>query len=705
MRARSLSLFLLASALVPASAVAQDDPPEPCDVAVLGAPSSWVNNFDLQIVLAADGRLGRIDAFELSEYTPDADDLEPYDAVLVYTEEPFADADLMGDRLADFVDEGGGVVVSAYAFSGPTGIGGRLVSEGYMPFTNTGTNSGLAGPMRMEPVIPWHETLSGVVAFYGGSGSFHSAGISLTPGAEIVANWQNGQPLLATKEDVGAGRVAGLNIFPPSNLFAEVYAPAADNWTILTEGSQLMSSSLIWACNRTETCFNSVINQDLNCNGTDFSSELPLDPLAPNECDTVDVDPDGDGIVDINQDNYFNFGEWGCLFDVVALNLDADADGLGGTPLQICLDEATGEPFQCPAPPPFPDLITPVCDNCPNDFNPDQRNIDCDGHGNQCDPCPTIPPAMGATHQDRDGDTVGDDCDNCGLVPNTDQGDGDYDRVGDLCDNCLVVYNPDQSDVEPPFGDGVGDLCDNCPEDINPGQGDIDMDGVGDICDNCIATVNPDQLDSDGDLLGDACDPCPFDPTPDNTDTDGDGVGDRCDICPFDADALQLDVDGDSLGDACDNCPLLPNFSQSDGDGDGVGDGCDNCEDFPNEDQLDQDADLFGDACDNCILVPNTDQLDREDDSWGDLCDVCPDLYDPAQFDVDVDGVGDICDNCPTHPNGRQTDVDRDGIGDECDIQVRGGGAVTGFCSTGPVPSNAAFGLLALLALGVRRRR
>ena len=59
---------------------------------------------------------------------------------------------------------------------------------------------------------------------------------------------------------------------------------------------------------------------------------------------------------------------------------------------------------------------------------------------------------------DRDGDGVPDTSDNCPDVYNPDQKDTDGDGIGDACDNCPKVANPDQTDSD---GDGLGDACDN----------------------------------------------------------------------------------------------------------------------------------------------------------------------------------------------------------------------------------------------------
>ena len=185
---------------------------------------------------------------------------------------------------------------------------------------------------------------------------------------------------------------------------------------------------------------------DINCNGTPYEDEPPVDATLDLCQAAIEINPEA-----TSQDWFYDYASFGCQYYLG--EQEADEDGRGGGQITISSGDS-------------PDRITTLtCDNCPEDFNPLQEDVDCDA--------------------------VGDLCDNCPEINNPNQFDADMDGIGDDCDLCVRIPS-DNSDAD---GDFVGDQCDNCIDLVNPLQGDTDEDGFGDVCDTCPGIVDPDQPD------------------------------------------------------------------------------------------------------------------------------------------------------------------------------------------------------------------
>ncbi|MHC4498232.1 MAG: hypothetical protein ACYS21_03855, partial [Planctomycetota bacterium] len=95
--------------------------------------------------LTATGRFSAVDYFYARYTTPSLATLVPYDAILAYTNFYPDNATLLGNVLADYVDAGGRVSISTYSFSTPWEMKGRIMTAGYSPLTNSGTNGNVSG--------------------------------------------------------------------------------------------------------------------------------------------------------------------------------------------------------------------------------------------------------------------------------------------------------------------------------------------------------------------------------------------------------------------------------------------------------------------------------------------------------------------------------------------------------------------------------
>lgn len=702
---------------VGSEALAQDK-----TLGILHAASSPTHAEDVRLFLLCTQPFSTVTLFDAAVDTPTIDELAGLDGILIFSEVgvSFADPIAMGDVAQEFLANGGGVTIagSALDVAGGTAIGGQLVSGGFMPIDMTEGTGTVANPMMdvRRLVIPLPEVDGGLSleewANYGfnefgiGQG-LHIDGLRRTTGAQNVVMWTvstfEREPLLTIKEPPGvlgstAGRIATLNFYPPSDRVNPTF------WDITTDFDQLLSHTIRYTMrddapgvmceDGNPGVYNTFVGQDYNCNGIDVNDE-PLVDITDMDC-MQNTDPDGNPYE--SADYYYDYNSFGCTIFMPPYD-DGDLDLLGGGTVSIERPDGL----------PLPWAQFNMCDNCQEDFNPDQLDVDCDGTGDLCDVCVFVNGMQGQANDDDD--CWGNDCDNCPRDENDDQNDADADGAGDVCDNCPEIPNPDQSDED---RGGVGDVCDNCTPSrhpfpdrygfwVNPDQANADNDRFGDLCDNCQFVQNDSQTDRDNDGLGDACDLCPDqgveedeDPQRDLIDSDGDGLGDACDVCVNDYNPEQGDIDQDGFGDACDNCPFTSNALQVDSDGDGIGDDCDVCPMIANPDQADADGDGVGDPCDNCPAVAN-DQDDRDQDGFGDNCDFCFNEVDPTftNRDADGDGLGDQCDNCKFTFNPGQEDADEDGLGDACDaLALRGGGR-------GCDASGGSAGLLVMLASGL----
>lgn len=161
-------------------------------VAVLGADSA-LRLTDVHDYLVPFSDIAVVDTFDVSSSTPSLSTLLDYDAVLVFSNYGFFDSVALGDVLADYVDVGGGVVLATFAWYGPSfDLEGRIMTD-YSPFEQADVN--LYTTADLGSYTSSHPIMEGVSAV----SEYYRDNVTLTAGAELVAEWNDTSPFMATK--------------------------------------------------------------------------------------------------------------------------------------------------------------------------------------------------------------------------------------------------------------------------------------------------------------------------------------------------------------------------------------------------------------------------------------------------------------------------------------------------------------------------
>lgn len=190
------------------------------DVLLIGAdvtsPIFGPNRVDIMKSRVINGaalggfNFGNVDTWDAKSTIPSLATMENYSAVIVWSNNAFADVTALGNNLADFVDQGHGVLLMSFGSSfGPEG---RWGTGGYDPLLNGGYVGDIAG--SMSSFVATDPLFTGVSTV---NGEYIQSGI-VRPGATLLASWNvstnsvDAAPM-AIEANGFAGQVINLNFY------------------------------------------------------------------------------------------------------------------------------------------------------------------------------------------------------------------------------------------------------------------------------------------------------------------------------------------------------------------------------------------------------------------------------------------------------------------------------------------------------------
>jgi len=157
----------------------------------------------LRAALLAEPGVATLDYFDAHGGTPTASQLAPYNLVLTFSNSSYADGTSLGNVLADYEDQGAGLVQQlSFSYRGPDqpyGLNGRWVTGNYAPFTYS--TALLTNPAMLGTYDASDPLLAGVTAL---STNFR-LGISAASGSTVVASWNDAVPAVAVRGTASSG--------------------------------------------------------------------------------------------------------------------------------------------------------------------------------------------------------------------------------------------------------------------------------------------------------------------------------------------------------------------------------------------------------------------------------------------------------------------------------------------------------------------
>ncbi len=229
MTCRKYLLILALACLAPNAAIALPR------VAVVAASTTGT---DVQSKLQQTAAFQVVDLINAATTTPTVQQLQQYDAVIVYSQQAFQNATTLGDNLATYLEAGGGVVLATWGALEQSSLGlqGRYAVT-YTLMNAQPANQLTTATSTLGTIVEMGSALVSGVATFACKTTCHHLTSTLKPGANVVARWADGNPLIL-RGTINGHNVVELNLFPASTTIA------SGEWDPNTNGGALLRNAL-----------------------------------------------------------------------------------------------------------------------------------------------------------------------------------------------------------------------------------------------------------------------------------------------------------------------------------------------------------------------------------------------------------------------------------------------------------------------------
>ena len=200
---------MMATAAVAVALAAQSAAAAPIKSLILGGYDNATVAAVKNDLLTGDARFDLPNSASANLSTlPTLSYLSQFDSVLVFTDSQSVNLTDLSNLLGNYVNAGGGVVISTFWGQQADSAGGLLNSTGYNPLT---TPTGLAYTAHtLGAYTAGHPLMNGVTSL--SSDRFNGDYLpGLDAGATLVASWDDGRPLAAYN---AAGNVVAITLYP-----------------------------------------------------------------------------------------------------------------------------------------------------------------------------------------------------------------------------------------------------------------------------------------------------------------------------------------------------------------------------------------------------------------------------------------------------------------------------------------------------------